>query len=557
MTEIPRKYLLGFVIVTIVVLVTTLVADPGSLVFRDNTDYDAQRKLAEDQTAQYEALLASVEPNYQASQQLLEKIASEDLVKQEVESTLNVNQKIIVPTLANTDLNISSTNTRPAMVDYTSKVGSMVSNYNQEVQPKISTAYADVLGTNVTTDAANRTRTLADNLRSLSVPQDAVELHKAYIVAYDAYAKFLAGSKDYTSTADSGPWSQAYGQYALIDNRLTAASNELNRLNSKYALNVPFPEDLAQNPYTEQSGGDGFELIKTANAQFGAWLTIDIEAVVREGIKAGLASAFAKFAIKMLDKLVAHIEKSFAIASQLYYSQDLGRFYSIEYMKKFVQDPLEQDIIQKFLPQYFCVNPSAGELKQIFTAKAAANQGTDIVIDPSDPDYLNKLARLGGDEKNYPSWWEDYYTTLAAQTQREAETAATKEVISPGLKSGRDLITGQINKTMASIFNTQSAAINGTINLGTNNAENIAAQIVATIVESMVNKFVFTPLGGGTSAGGGGISVIAEQNVCLKVPKIKPVTSLPQSAYENVPSSSSSTIPTSNPTASPPINGIR
>ena len=98
-------------------------------------------------------------------------------------------------------------------------------------------------------------------------------------------------------------------------------------------------------------------------------------------------------------------------------------------MKKFVSDPLDQDIIQKFLPQYFCVNPTGGELKQIFTAKAKANQGTDIVIDPNDPQYLQKLARLGGDEKNYTGWWEDYYTSLALQTQAQAEAAATKEVL--------------------------------------------------------------------------------------------------------------------------------
>jgi hypothetical protein len=256
----------------------------------------------------------------------------------------------------------------------------------------------------------------------------------------------------------------------------------------------------------------------------------------------------------MLDKLVAHIEKNFAIASQLYYSQDLGRFYSVEYMKKFVTNPLDQDIIQKFLPQYFCINPSQKELKKIFTAKAAANAGADIVIDPSDPQFIQKLARLGGDEKNYGFWWQEYYMSLAATIQQEASSAATKEVTSNGLKSGRDLATGQINKTMAAIFNTQEAAIAGTINLGTNNTENAIGQIVAGVVESLVNKFVFTPIGGGTSSGGGGIGVIKETNVCLRTPQMKPVTSIPGSVYEAPKGSSTTTPPIVPTTTTPPFN---
>src|SRR5688572_32786344 len=108
MTEIPRKYLLGFVVVAIIVLVTTVAVDPGSLVFRDNTDYEAQKKLAEDEARQYRELLASIEPNYIASQQLLEKIATEDLVRQDVEATLQTKQRIVTPVIASADINLSA-----------------------------------------------------------------------------------------------------------------------------------------------------------------------------------------------------------------------------------------------------------------------------------------------------------------------------------------------------------------------------------------------------------------------------------------------------------------
>ena len=529
MTEIPRKYMLGFVVVAIIVLVTTVAVDPGSFVFHDNTDYEAQKKLAEEETKQYEALLASIEPNYVASQQLLEKIATEDLVRKDVETTLQTNQRIVTPVIANAEINVAARDDLPSAVNYINKAASMIENYNGTVQPKLGTIFSDNSDTTAISSARAETQKLIENLRGLPVPQSAVELHKAELASYQKYFEFLDTASAYASGNNTNPWPDIYGQYLVIDNRLDFAKSEFDRLETKYAYD-----------FSSQVDDSGLAFVKTAQAQ---WTVTDIWNAAWQGIKVGLAKSFATFSIKMLDKLVAHIEKSFAIASQLYYSNDLGRFYSVEYMKKFVADPLEQDIIQKFLPQYFCVNPTEKELNQIFTAKAAANQGSDIVINPADPDFLNKLARLGGDPKNYPAWHKDYYQSLAAQVESEAQAAATKEVLSPGLKSGRDIINGQINKTMSSIFNVQESAISNTLGLGTNNADNPVSSIVSGVVSGLVNKFIFTPIGGGS---GGGIGVIAEQNVCLKVPKMKPILALPDS-QQNSPSSDLPPVTGTNP----------
>lgn len=540
LSNLPRKYLLGGILLVVVVLIVITAVNPGTLMFRDSTDYEAQRKIAAEEAKQYQALLDSVQPNYEASQQLLQKIASEDLVREEVETALNTKQAVKIPTVANSEIAIAPRGDRAEIIDYATRLGSMIDNYNQTTQGALNQTFVDGADSTQIATAAANTKALAQSIRGLAVPQDAVEMHKAYIVAYDAYSSFLETAGSYAKGATTEPWQSVYGQYSVIDNRLAVATNESNRLTKKYALDVPMPGEVHR-----------LGLVKTANAQLGIGLSmvIDIKAAAEMGIKAGLARAFAKFSITMLDKLVGHIEKNFAIASQLYYSQDLGRYYSVEYMKKFVSDPLDQDIIQKFLPQYFCLDAKPEDLKKIFTAKAIANQGTDIVLDPADPQFLNKLARLGGDQKNYPAWWEDYYSTLAATTQREAESAAAKEVVSPGLKSGRDLVNGQINKTMSSIFNVQEAAISGTINLGNNNAENIIGQLVASVVENLVNKFVFTPITGG-SANGGGIGIIAETNVCLKTPQMKPVSSLPTTAIDNVPTESGVQVPTT-PTFNP------
>ncbi len=536
----PKARTLGFIALAALALIVIVVAQPGSLSFRNKTDYDALRRQAELENQQYADLLAYVEPDYEASQQFLKKIATEDLVREQVETSLQTKQQINIPAIADSEIKFTPRSDRDTVVNYLNDVGSMVDNYSKQINPKISTLFADSGDVVSPQNAKRDTEVFVQNLRGLPVPSEMAAMHKANIVAFEEYGNMFATASDYAAALDSEPWDDVYGDYAVINNRMSVTKTELEKVRAKYAI-------------TDQEipvAWQGF-FIKTAQAQ---WLVVDVEQLAWEAVKAGLAKAFSQFAVKMIDKLVAHIDKTFAIASQLYYSQDLGRFYSIEYMQKFVDDPLDQDIIKQFLPEYFCVPKNKEELSNIFNAKAAENRGTDIVIDPADPQFLQKLARLGGDEKNYPGWWEGYYEDLASRTQQEAQTAATKEVTSPGLKTGRSLITNQIDKTMSTILGVQESAIKGTFDLGTNNTENFVGSLIATVVESMVNKFVFTPLGGGEGGSVGGLGVVSESNVCLRTPKINPVVPVPQSGPGTPTTSTPATPPTTQPTGTPPFN---
>ncbi len=527
--NIPRKYLMGVILLTIVVLIVVTLVQPSGFLYRDKTDYDSLREQALREQQEYSALLASVKPNYEASKELLQEIASEELVRKEVVETLQANQSVVIPTISDQQLAIAERSDATTIEQYLTDFKSMASNYNQSVAPAATNIFGNSsISTTEAIRAKDETNKFVNTLRSFEVPKDAVAVHKANIVTYEAYVNFFEAAAGYTSTIETDPWPEVYKNYAVINHSLTESNNQLNSLDQKFSLGL-------EKSYLPESSG--FGLIPEAQALFGGLLVIDVQRIVVDGIKTGLARSFATFAVSMLDKFVSHIEKNFAIASQLYYSNELGRFYSLEYMQKFVSDPLDQAIIQKFLPEYFCIPKNKDDLRQIYQAKARENIGENIVMDPTDPDFFNKLAVLGTDEKNYPSWWGDYYETMAFQTQRQAESAASKEVVSPGLKSGRDLVSGQVNKTMSSILGVQEAAIAGTINLGTNNTENIVGALVASTIESLVNKFVFTPLSGGSgdgSTGGpGGLSVLIEKDVCLSNPLVKPIASVPQTNYEN------------------------
>lgn len=511
-----------YVVITLAIVALAIVTiwQPGEWSFKNNTNYDDATKAAQAEVEQYKQFLAAIQPNYAASQELLQKIATKDVVTQEVADTLQTKQKIVVPQIANSELNISSRKDTDFVQNYLTQVNSMIANQHQAVTPGIANLFSDNADSQSLAKAQAETDKLVANLKSMAVPQNLVDFHKANLISFEKYGQIFGIAKDYSTDPNNDPWPDFYQSYAVIDNRLAVVNNELTKIGQEYA----FTQEL------ERATGPPF--VNVAQAQIGAVTVLtDLKRDILVGIQDALARSFANFSIKMLDKLVAHIEKSFAIASQLYYSNELGRFYTIEYMKKFVSDPVDQDIIQKFLPEYFCISPNKKDLSKIFVAKAKTNAGNDLTINPNDPDFLQKLARLGGDEKNYPQWWEGYYESLAAQTKAEADAAATKEVISPGVKTGRDLINSQVTKTVSAIFNVQEAAISGAINLGTNNTGSPVSQLVAGVVESLVNKFIFTPISGGASSSGG-IGVIQEKDVCLQTPQIKPLVPLAASDYQ-------------------------
>ncbi|HAG27425.1 TPA: hypothetical protein DCG61_01415 [Patescibacteria group bacterium] len=534
--EDKNKKIYAIVIgLAVLALVAVNIWEPGQWSFRDPTDYSEQARLAQEELEQYNQFLASIEPNYAASQQFLQKVASEDLVRQEVEDTLQTKQRVVIPTLANAELNISNRTDPDFVVNYFTKTKSMIENFQRDARLDQQQFFAANANPNELARAQELSNSLVGNLRQTEVPANAVELHKATIIALQEYGQVFSTAKEYAGNYDFNPWPTVYNKYAVIDNRLGVTNIELQKLNQTYAGLLPDGYELPK-----------FGLVKTAQAQFAVTVVTDWQQILYEGIRTGLARSFAQFSIQIIDKLVSHIEKTFAIASQLYYSNELGRFYSVEYMKKFVSDPLDQDIITKFIPEYFCVAPDKRQLNQIFVAKARQNVGNDLIISPSDPDFLEKLARLGSDEKNYPVWWEGYYQSLAAQTKAEADAAAAKEVLSPGLKTGRDIVNSQVNKTISSIMGVQESAISGAMNLGSSNSENIAGQLVASVVQNLVNKFIFTPLAGGSTSGPGGIGIIAERNVCLATAQIKPVVPITGTTY-TTPTSPNVPPTTSNP----------
>jgi hypothetical protein len=235
----------------------------------------------------------------------------------------------------------------------------------------------------------------------------------------------------------------------------------------------------------------------------------DIPNSILEGIKVGLASAFTRFASNYLANMLSKLEENYKIANYLYYSDALvSGQYLQDYMSKYVPNATDQKMLLAFIPQFSCGNNTdvTAKLKQLSRDYVGYDPAT---LDPSDPQYNQKLARLGNFLAS-PSGWQAHYQDLASQAESAAQQAAQNEINSPGLKAPRDN-AGQIVASVTSLAQSEAASLISSLALGTQNPDSVVGQLASSLTYAFVNKFVFKG------------AVFREQATCLSSVQLQPV----------------------------------
>lgn len=276
-----------------------------------------------------------------------------------------------------------------------------------------------------------------------------------------------------------------------------------------------------------------------AQALFGAGDTTiiigNIPQQILEGIKTGLASAFAQFASNYLSQMLTKLESNYKIANFLYYSDALvSGQYLQDYMNKYVPNTTDQRMLLAFIPQFSCGQNI--DISKQLEQKAIAHLGYDPnQLNPNDPDYNFKLAQLGNFLSS-PDGWQIYYQDLAQQAETSANQAAQNEINSPGLKAPRDK-NGDIVSSLNSLVQSESAALAASLQLGTSNADSVVGKLASSLTYTFVNKFAFQG------------AVLKEQATCLTPTAVQPI--VPSANPNPVVPSSQSAIFNVNPSAVP------
>lgn len=528
-----QKVYFSVSVIVVVVLIAITVFQKSNFGYKDTTDYAALQAQSKAQQAAYAVYLASIQTDPAASRELFQTILTQADIKKEVDAQLKPDQPVVPPAVDQKSLNITSASGQTAVENYlTAAMGPLVG-FNQNTSELNKQLFDDPSAAdNISSQYTQAFR----KLTAAPVPKEALPAQTALVSAYLSYGKLLDLSKQYTSGQNTEPWADTYQHYAAINQNAKTFNAAYNQLLGKYHLadeKLIFPTDYADAGNNHQS-----IFIPEAHAIFGigdvSITAGDIPRLIMDSVEQGLVSSFSQFMSSFLDQMVQKIESNYMIANFLYYSDALvSGQYTQDYLNKYVNNTLDQNIIKQFIPQFSC-NKQNQNLQPIFQAKANQYLGFDPAsISPDDPNYYQKLASVG-DFMASPQGWQIYYEDMAQQTESAAQAAADRELTSSGLKSPRSGINGGITTSINSIVSGEKASLEAILQLGIGNASSFESQFVAQISQTLFTKFLFS---GATVSprSPNTIGVLKEQATCLAAAQLAPIVPINGTQYQQPP----------------------
>jgi hypothetical protein len=523
-TKEQKQYFFSAVVLVLILSIVSACSRPN---FRLANQGRQANQNSIEQSKKYLEYLRSIPVDKEASKQLFQTILTEEDVKKEVEQVLGASQKAQMPQISDSDLVIVKDKGEAAVTDYLSKTVSAAMDFN--------TRTADLSQAIFTEDKSpvvslrGQYENFYEKLAKTPVPQEMLGMHKSLLSGFYAYGELLNTAQNYNPSdlEATSTWTQVYQSYLVANQSTLNYTDELLRVTDKYKIaSIPVTTHLAEG----QEAPAKSVLVKEANAFLGlTWsLTIgDIPRLIMDAVKEGLRTAFLQFMGLMLNKLIQKIEQSYLVANFLYYSDALlsGQYVN-DFLNKYVNDPLDQNVVKKFIPQFTC-GQQPQDLKPVFQAKAQEYLGfLPDELDPKDPDYYLKMSKVG-DFLASPTGWKIYYEDVASQTKSEAEKAAEKELTSTGLKTPRDAVKSSIGTSISNIVSAQRASFTAMLQMGLNNADSIISSFVSQLTQTLVNRFVFR----GVTSNNGSLVVLKEQPTCVSAALTDPILPLTDTDY--------------------------
>jgi hypothetical protein len=512
-TKEQKQIFAGSLVLIVILGVVSFWHRPG-FQYTDTTNYQALKKASDQKQRVYAEYLASVGTTPEAQAQLYSEILPPAEIQAAVEQELNTSQAIVFPSKPNAAMRVAAVSGKTPVIKYFNATNPIVG----KVRKATEAAKNDLFNVN---GSAAQIDSLIVNLNSslsqlaeIPVPKETADFQAQQLMALEAYLDLAKTARSYASAPSQSPWPQMYKDVAIMTKNAGDAEKSFNDLNRKYNL-------LAyQDPDIQAEEGNFF--IPAAHAQIGASLVSMIGnpwQELKDGLKIAAATAVAQFMLNFLNKLAVKIQQAYRISNFLYYTDALvAGQYVDDYLNKYVNDPFDRGMIKNFIPAVSCGKTQ--NLTPLFQAKADQYLGFDPQsLDPSDPDYYQKLARVGSFLSS-PQGWQVYYQDVASQANSAATQAANNELNSQGNKSSRD-ITGGILTTAQTTVDAMRAAVQNMLASGFAgvSGDPWTAKIVSQITQSFLNSFIFQ----GT--------VLKEQKACIAVPMVNLVSPLPLNAF--------------------------
>ena len=500
MGNVERKRILLACLVLILILSIVSACSHPSFKYSDNTNYkEAQQKDSEQQKA-YADYLAQLHTTPEAQTAMYQQILPPAEVQQQVAEALRTDQEIQIPATPKTKVKVVQQSGKDAVVGFFNASNPIIDNLNT-----ITTGAKDDFF-NQTGDMSkvdSLIKALTGSLSSyaeLPVPEEVANFQNKQLVAFEAYLDLAKLSKSYMNGQVTDPWPDMYKYSSILGESAHDADGLFSSLAERYKL----ADNTQRSVFADM-------FVPVAHAQLA---TVDIWAKAQQILEVAAATAAARFMLDLLNRLAVQIQKAYTITNFLYYSDALTNKYVNDYLNKYVTDPADKSLILNFIPAISCgVNQ---DYRSTFQSKADLYLGFDpSTLDPNDPQYYTKLARVGN-FLSTPEGWDLYYQDAAAQAQSSAQQAALNELTSPGNKSARD-IAGNIILTAQTTVDAMRATLQNMLASGFAgySKDGWTAQIASGITQTFLNKFLFQG------------AVLQEQKACIAAPRGNILSTIP------------------------------
>jgi uncharacterized repeat protein (TIGR01451 family) len=442
----------------------------------------------------YDKFLKTTEEEREASKKIIQSAISEAEVRAMVEDKLDTKQKIVQPTLADSEIKITPRTGKEVVVDYFTRLSQPSSTFAIEASADSASSFVGTGSKTVLEAQRDQAVSFSKELRGLAVPKEAVAYHKSQILAVDRYVEMLDGVDKYAFDSLDDPWSKTYRDYSILDTQTANLRNEYGSLDQKYALTealskIAFqPEGQVQSTVLDTVLG-----VKTASAFSIFNFTIgDVIKTLRDFWEDFVSTLFANFISQFLQLMIQKLDETFKISNFLHYSDALVTKYAPDYLNKYVSDPVDRAIAQRFIPQINCGKDNS-DLKAIFDAKAQDYLG----FDPNKPDpNASPEKALDNLRKLYDSYASSYgqenkFLAIGGAAATQGFVAGGNELLSSGYKTALTEAGKGISTALAKVQGSVVSAIDKALGFGAGNTKSTAALIAASITQALINNFVF------------------------------------------------------------------
>ena len=449
---------------------------------------------AAERQAIYDKFLKTTEEEREASKKIIQSAISEAEVRAMVEDKLDTKQKIVQPTLADSEIRITPRTGKDVVVDYFTRLAQPSSTFAIEASADSASSFVGTGSKTILEGQRDQAVSFSKELRGIAVPKEAVAYHKSQILAVDRYVEMLDGVEKYAFDSLDDPWSKTYRDYAILDTQTANLRSEYGSLDQKYALTealskIAFqPEGQVQSTVLDTVLG-----VKTASAFSIFNFTIgDVIKTLRDFWEDFVSTLFANFISQFLQLMIQKLDETFKISNFLHYSDALVTKYAPDYLNKYVTDPVDRAIAQRFIPQINCGKDNS-DLKAIFDAKAQDYLG----FDPNKPDpNASPEKALDNLRKLYDSYASSYgqenkFLAIGGAAATQGFVAGGNELLSSGYKAALTEAGKGISTALAKVQGSVTAAIDKALGFGAGNTKSTAALIAASITQALINNFVF------------------------------------------------------------------